>query len=44
MAKWLDAASTDEAPRASDWVTVAPTAPEATFTNADIGIPMRVLY
>ena len=36
--RWLDAASTDESPRASDWATVIPTSPETTMTNVDFAL------
>ena len=36
--RWLDAASTDESPGASGWVTVIPTTPETTMSNVDYAL------
>ena len=36
--RWLDAASTDESPGASDWVRAFPTSPETTMTNVDFAL------
>ena len=42
--RWLDAASTDESPGASGWVTVIPTTPETTMTNVDFALCLRARF
>ena len=42
--RWLDAASTDESPGASDWVTVIPTTPETTMTNVDFALCFKARF
>ena len=36
--RWLDAASTDGSPGASDWVTAIPTSSETTMSNVDFAL------
>ena len=42
--RWLGAASTDDSPRASDWVTVIPTSPETTMTNVDFALCFKARF
>ena len=42
--RWLDAASEEESPGASDWVTVTPTTPETTMSNVDFALCFRARF
>ena len=42
--RWLDAASTDGSPGASDWVTAIPASPETTMSNTDFALCCKASF
>ena len=42
--RWLDAASEEESPGASDWATVTPTTPDTTMSNVDFVLCFRARF